>query len=452
MLKNVRSIYVACSGGPDSTALLHAFVSAKFPEKIRLGVIHFNHGLRGRAALADQNAVQKMAASLGLPFLAGRGDVKKLAKEKRYSIEEAAREARYGFFIEAAKGHKIDAIALGHTMDDHAETILMRLLSGTGLTGLAGSRAVFERNGIRFIRPLIEAERAGILGFLKKRKISFRLDRSNESERFLRNRIRLRLIPFLKKHYHPGISHVLARLPETFQADADFVDTEAARCYKRLSRSDKTGVSFPREKFEKLPPAIQFRLLKKAANACGTSEFAYAHWMEFRGLLGVRNRFEVFFPGNVVCRVSQTSIVIGRAIVKSVAKTSFFSKHLNAGETLQIPAAGTSISCTLLSRKPARIKKNREDYAVLDADKVAFPLVLRNRKPGDRFQPLGRSGPKKLKDFFIERKIPREIRSALPLVLSAGKIVWVSGVGISETVKVTSETRNCVKLVAEEII
>lgn len=447
MLKGTRTLYVACSGGPDSTALLYLFVLFRKSLNISLGIIHVNHGLRGKASDLDETKVQSLAKKLRLPFISGRVDVKGLARKKRYSIEEAAREARYGFFVKAAKPRKIDAIALGHTMDDQAETVLMRMLTGSGLTGLGGSRPVFERGDIRFIRPLIETSKDDVLRFLKERNIRFSIDETNRSDRFLRNRIRLKLMPYLETHFQPGTRRVLARLPEALRSDADFLESEANRQFFRLHKMRGGKIIFPRKPFQRLPEAMQFRLLRTAVQTLASIEFSQSHWLNFRELMANRKKFYVFFPGKVLCVTDANEMVLKKSGTRVLStKQTRYAYKLDLGRACAIPESGSSICCRELAGRPSRLKKEREDFAVLDRERIKFPLVVRNRRSGDLFQPLGQDRPMKLKNFLINRKIPKEKRGFLPLVLSGGKIVWIAGVAVSDSVKVTEGTRKFLRI------
>ncbi len=446
MLEGVRSVGVACSGGPDSTALFHLLHHHCSSKGIRLVILHVHHGLRGRSADRDESFVRNLAANRKLQFVSARVDVKREAKRARFSIEEAARELRYRFLIDSARRHRLDTIALGHTQDDHAETVLMRVLFGSGLQGLGGSRACFNREGIQFFRPLIEISKDEILQFLRERKFSFRVDQSNYSGRFVRNRIRSKLIPFLEQNFHPGIRKVLARLPETIWPDLDLIEGQAAASYKQLAVEKGRAISFPAVKFRKLKEAIQFRLLQRASKEFGPNEFMFDHWVSFREQFARKEAFQVSFPGGLLCLVSHGRISIQNEPAKKVRKGPGYSYRLRLGNQVHIPEFHVWIGARQLKSKPRIIQKKREDYAIADLGEVGFPLEIRSRRSGDLFQPLGQKVPSKLKDFFIHKKVPRERRDAWPLVFSGKELVWVSGLAVSENAKITDKTHRFVKL------
>lgn len=451
MLKNIRTLGVACSGGPDSTALLHVLVRFSGRHGIRLCVIHVHHGLRGRFSDLDETFCRNLAKSLKLPFVSGRIHVLREAKRRRLSLEEAARDLRYRFLIRTAKRRRLNAVALGHTQNDQAETVLMRIITGTGIQGLAGALPVFQREGIRFFRPLIELKKSEVLQFLRREKIRFRQDASNRSPKFLRNRIRHQLIPFLEKKFNPGIKKVLARIPDTVFADAQFLRQEAERRFRKLACVKGRSVLFPRPAFSKLPEAIQFRLIQlalKQVSRAGSApaEFFFEHWQHVYELLVSGKPFVTSLPSGIWCRSSHAEIMFGNRIRVEKKKPGFQNGRLRLGGSVRFRPSRILIHASRLTRKPAMLKKKREDFAVIDADKVRFPLEIRNRQPGDYFQPLGQPLSIKLKNFLINRKVPQGKRDRVPLALSDGKIIWVGGVAVADPVKITDQTRHFAKL------
>jgi len=448
MLKGARSICVACSGGPDSTALLYFLAANAKAMKVELSVAHVNHSLRRQESERDEKFVRKLADSLRIPFYSVKVNVRREAKSKRLSIEEAARNLRYAYLVKLAKEKKFDAVLLAHTMDDQAETVLMRILAGAGIQGLGGSRAVFFREKIKFIRPFLEIEKSHIFEFLKRRKIMFRRDKSNESTQFVRNRIRLELIPFLEKKFSPGIKKVLARLPAVLAADVDFLNSESEKYFKQFSKIRKDEILFSKSDFIKLPEAIQFRLLQLAVRHLGQFEFESKHWFSFREMLKEKSKFSASFPGNLTCLVSDNNISVRFLKPSTGNQENGFQYSLKLGQKIKIPESGIVIEAKKLAKRPKNLRKHREDFVIIDADCVHFPFQIRSRRPGDLFQPLGQSKPSKLKDFLIRRKIPQAKRDRLPLVFSGNSMNWIPGVSVSDLVKVTEGTRFFLKLSA----
>lgn len=259
MLNPGERVWVACSGGPDSVALFHLLREIAPHLGIRLGLLHFDHALR-KESRRDFQFVKALARRLHLPFFGARAEAK--AARKGLSPEENARALRYDFFEKAAKKSGVRKIALAHHRDDQAETILMRLIQGTGLRGLRGIRPVLQRKGTTFIRPLIQVSRSEIRRFLKKNSFTFREDSTNRSRRFLRNRIRWRLLPVLEREFNPRIREALCRLAETACAESKGLDDWIRQNWKKYLASRRNGtLQLERDRFLSLPPFLQFRLL-----------------------------------------------------------------------------------------------------------------------------------------------------------------------------------------------
>ena len=228
-------VIVGVSGGPDSMALLNALNALKHSFNIRLYVAHLNHGLRKTARL-DQKFVQRAAARLQLPFIARTVS---LRKHKKGSIEELAREIRRKFLIETAQKNKAHVIALGHTQDDLAETVLMRLLRGTGLLGMRAILPKREMQGLLFVRPLIDMRRKEIIYFLNKKKVAYRTDATNKQKIFFRNKIRLELLPYLEKRYNPNIREILAKFSQTASSDYEYLEQEGKKVFRSLNQGGR---------------------------------------------------------------------------------------------------------------------------------------------------------------------------------------------------------------------
>lgn len=261
MLVPGERILVACSGGRDSVALFTLFKALAPRLKIRLGLVHFDHALR-KNSTQDVQFVERLARKTKTPFYGGRRDLSKAVSEKGFSPEEAARNLRYDFFKKVSQKTGAFKIALGHHRDDQAETVLMRILQGTGLRGLQGIRPVVKIRGVTFIRPLIEISREEIQKFLRREKIPFREDGTNRSERFLRNRIRRRLLPWLEKEFNPKIRVSLCRLAETTTNELAGLDSWVKSHHQEFLRSRRNGkLTLARKSFLSLPTALQFRVL-----------------------------------------------------------------------------------------------------------------------------------------------------------------------------------------------
>lgn len=262
-----EKVFVACSGGPDSVALFFLVKKYSVPLKIKLGLIHFNHRLRGVNSDRDEAFVKKMALAEKVPLVCGRAS-EKFTPKKKLSLEEWARVQRYAFFQSAAGKFQFNKIATAHTMDDQAETVLMRLLQGTGPQGLSAIRAKMKMGKLEFIRPLLNFTKDEILQFLQRDKIRFRRDASNRSLRFLRNRIRLELLPYLQTRYNPKIRESLSRIPAILEESNQFLAGQQDQAWKHcFLKKSGSCIEWRRSAFLKLHPYLKFRVLERGLKA-----------------------------------------------------------------------------------------------------------------------------------------------------------------------------------------
>lgn len=446
MLKPCETVFLAVSGGGDSSVLLHLFLELAHSWKLKLAVLHVNHGLRGKESNSDERFVRALSKKHHLPCYVRRIRIKSLAKRQKKSIEEAARGARYEFFAQMVKAKKADKLVLAHTQDDQAETVLMRIITGTGLQGLQAIRPKRKFFTAELVRPLIEISRAEIRKFAQENKISYRNDESNQSLEMTRNRIRLKLIPFIEKSFNPQVKKALARLPHLLDVDLRYLDETADACYGRLARENRFQIVFSKRSFLELSPAIQYRFIQRAVRKLAGGETDYEHWNQFSGFLTEGRNFKFQFSKNILAQVSRNRL----ELIRSGPEPVSFSYRLGLDESLYVTEAGKTVTCESLPEPPKSFRKTDLTYEVVDRDLLRFPLVVRSRKPGDRFIPLGQEKSVKLKKFLINRHVPAEEKNRLPLVLSAGEIVWVGGLAVSEQFKVSEKTRRCVRLSIQE--
>ncbi|MBI3999178.1 MAG: tRNA lysidine(34) synthetase TilS [Candidatus Omnitrophica bacterium] len=443
MIEKGETVLVAVSGGQDSVTLLHLLVELKKTWKLKLTILHVNHRLRGKASDQDEAFVRKLAKQFKLPIYVTHAQVKEKSRDEKISLEEAAREVRYQFFekvLEIKRAHKI---AVAHTQDDQAETVLMRVITGTGLQGLQAIRPKRKLGGAYLVRPFIEIPRSEILKFAKINRIRFREDASNRSLQFLRNRIRLKLIPYIERLFNPQVKKALARLPHLLDVDLAFLDETSEIFYRRLAKQKNSDeILFPKQSFLRLKLSVQYRLINRALRALADAELDFDHWNVFLESLTSQSRFQLQMPKGLFVSATPNAI----RIKKSKKLPSSFSHSLSLGETLYIPETDVTLSCNLMEGKLRVVRKTDRSFDLFDASKLSFPLTIRNRKPGDRFQPLGQAKPLKLKRFLINKRIPAEKRDLLPLVLSGNVIAWVGGVAMADVFKVNSNTKQFVRI------
>lgn len=443
LLKPKDEVVVAVSGGPDSVALTRILVSLIKDYKIGLHLAHLNHLLRGEEAEADVVFVRSLAGQLGLELTVEEIDVARIAKKERLSIQQAAREVRYDFLKRTAEKRGANRIALGHHLDDQVETILMRLIRGSGPQGLRGIPPKREiAPDLILIRPLIEISPAEIKQYLEEEKLSYRLDSSNLKRDYLRNKIRLDLLPGLLE-LNPDFKHTLLRISSLWERDNDYLEEVAEKQLNKVILEGKEGESrLDLIRFNSLPAAIRSRIIRRILTETrGTkSSFSFQHVEDLLHLAEfgpAQGRLDL--PGVVVKR-EYNVLKLGRRREKRRRQENFFEYSFLPGEKVELSEIGKVVETKILDDFPAKISKDRSKV-YLDLEQIRPPLMVRTRCPGDRFSPLGMKGTKKIKDLFIDLKIRQEERDQTPILLDRKGIIWVAPYQISDRVKVTAKTK-----------
>ncbi|MDO8616547.1 MAG: tRNA lysidine(34) synthetase TilS [Dehalococcoidia bacterium] len=440
-------VLAAVSGGPDSTALLVLLARLRPELGLDITVAHFNHMLREREdAAGDAAFVRDMAISLGLPFVAGADDVPARARRARRSVEDAARRARYAFLAREAKRAGAAAVALGHTRDDQAETVLLHLLRGSGLDGLVAMRSrsgwPFAR-GPAVARPLLQVSRRETERYCRDRGLTPRDDPTNELLIATRNRVRHELLPVLRS-FNPRIEEALARLAEAAARDVDFLEAEAGELWLRLAGLERARVSFDRDALAAAQPALLARLLRRAfARVAGSAADLEAVHIEALLASLAKRRDRVSLPRGV-------SAVVGAGRLTFLRGTS--QRRPGIAETLLtapgITRAGAWSIRAEAGPAPANPVRAAALEAVLDAERIAGRLTVRSRRPGDRLRPLGLGGEKKVQDILVDAKVPAEERDGVPIVSDEAGIVWVVGHCIAGRVGLGPGSRRALRLEA----
>ncbi|HEX7365101.1 MAG TPA: tRNA lysidine(34) synthetase TilS [Dehalococcoidia bacterium] len=447
-------LVVGVSGGADSVCLLHILARCREDLGVDLHVAHLNHMLRGTESDNDAAHVSGLAQKLGLPATIESRDVAAYQTSHNCSLEEAAREVRYRFLAEVADKTGAVAVAVGHTSDDHVETILLHWLRGTGIAGLRGLRPRsalnFAENGERIdvIRPLMETRRQETIHYCRRHRLSPRKDSSNESLSFLRNRIRLELLPVLRS-YNPGIDKVLLRLAEIAVDDVSFIEEQAYLLWPGLAQQEGDAVYLEVNKILPLPPALQRQVFKMAVSQLrGDLKDVEADHIEAMMELLKKPAGKKFILTDGLTLTTE----YGRLVVTATGTSTCPLPELSDSIALNIPGetkiAGWRVTGEVLSDSSGG---DNGIIASFDLDKAGRKLEVRRRKPGDRFQPLGMRQIKKLQDFMVDAKIPRDWRDRVPLVSSGKQILWVVGYRIDDRVKVTDKTKQILRLRFERL-
>ncbi|MDH4164197.1 MAG: tRNA lysidine(34) synthetase TilS [Nitrospirota bacterium] len=432
-------VVVAVSGGPDSVCLLSVLRELSRELDLTLQVAHVDHMFRGKESADDARFVADLANKLGLPSSIGQFDVPRYCRERGCSSQEGARKVRYGFLQQVAHDTGASRIATGHTADDQAETLLMRLIRGAGVAGLSGIPPVRDN----VVRPLIEITRTQVLDYLRQQDLAYRVDPSNDQPVYTRNRIRLEVLPVLKR-LNPRIVETLA-LEAALLRDEDEAVEEHLRAIAEhaVARNDDV-LALKREAFESLPAAFRRRLFRIVVNmteadasslSLGQVDDALAF------LMTARTGRSLHLPrGLTVTREYD------RFVFSTHQDPAAFAHDLPVPGTLRAPEIGREISTeVVLPGDPGPERSNYRWQASFDYDKIRPFLTIRSRRPGDWFRPAGMAGKsKKLQDFFVDEKVPLRKRGSIPLLCSGEDILWVVGLRTDERFLPGPETKKIV--------
>jgi tRNA(Ile)-lysidine synthase len=404
--------------------------------RLRLSVAHFNHKLR-RSAKDDELFSVRLAREHGLSVYLGREDIRAYAARRSLNLEEAARERRYLFLKKTAARIGADRIATGHTVTDQAETVLMRLLRGCGIRGLGGISPEVDR---LIIRPLIEIERQELEAYLRAQDIPWREDESNRDRRFLRNKVRLDLIPYLREGFDPRIIRHLGRLADICREEDEYLSRSFRRKLAAGLPSEHEGLSLDAGELAGLPVALARRRVRELLRRL-RGNLRRISFGDVEAVRGLAEEKEVHLPGGLVLRRQHGRIL---AAEKKPQRTALQYEHVwDGGGNLAIRETGLRFSAAKLPKRDLRrISYDNDRRAYFDAAKLEFPLVVRSRKDGDRYRPLGAPGRQKLKEVMRAKGIPAAERDRHPVFLSGGKITWVLGLPVAEEFKITPATKS----------
>lgn len=454
LLKPDDQVVVAVSGGADSMALLHLLVCLNRHEgwTLRLHVAHLNHQLRGEAAEQDAAFVQAVSDDLGLPCTMDARDVAQAARERSIGVEEVGREERYAFLERVCLQTGARIVATGHHADDNAETILQRILRGTGLRGLSGiprTRVVSPLSDVTIIRPLLRHRRSELRDFLLDQGISFREDYSNAQNEPTRNRLRNELIPQLEEAFNPQVREALLRLGEQALWLEEYLRDTVQRTFETLviSHTDQVlilnaGVMAKKNRL------VQTELIRMAYRAFGLGEqnLSFTHLVAAMELVDdPTSGKQVQLPGGMTVEKRYHQLIF--ALPSEEARETVAAEiAVNVPGKTVLPMRRMELECTIQEVSPKEIPELRraarwlEEYVDLEA--VHLPLSLRGRKAGDRFVPLGAPGSKKVSEFLIDAKVEPEVRRQVSLLCDRLGPIWLVGYRIDDRVKMTALTKH----------
>lgn len=424
--------------------LLNAF---REPFDLDLIVAHVNHGLRPDESDKEAELVRRESERLGLPFESGHFDVKTFRTARGLSPQDAARRVRFYFFNGLLRKHGAQKIALGQNADDQVETILLRLMRGAGLKGLKGMLPLREG---RVIRPLLDVWREEIDRFALEHAVPYLVDSSNLKKDYLRNRIRLNLIPLIEREYQPKFKGVILKASTIFREEDDYLDRGAEDACQKIIHDEKGTLFFSYSEFQALHKAVRRRVVQKLMKRVIHEEMSAeeGEWTGndpiYQNLTHPAASFHLALPFDLFLEKRYDQVLLGKG--KRTPVPPFEAVLAVPGDTY-IQEIGKKVVTEEIDRSDMMgLFETSRDLALLDGQCLQFPLKVRNFRPGDRFQPLGVPGTQKLKEFFIDHKIPRFERPTIPLLIAGENIAWVVGYRIDERFKVTEETRRILKV------
>ncbi|WP_163195367.1 tRNA lysidine(34) synthetase TilS [Clostridium thermarum] len=452
MLNKGDRVIVALSGGPDSVCLMHMLNEVKEIYDIEIYGAHVNHCLRGEEADEDEAYAERFCRSLGVEFYSKKVDINEMVKRLNLSSETAGREARYSFFNELKERLGANKIALAHNLNDQAETVLMRIMRGAGIEGLQGIKPV--RDGI-FIRPILVLKREEIESYCAFNQLNPRTDKTNFENIYNRNKVRLELIPYIEKNFNKDILNTLNRLANIVSKDNEYIDEAAGKKYKTYCSFENNTVTLNKRLAEE-HEAIISRVIRKALYEINGSlvNIEMIHIGDIIDLFTIGTGKKVALPSGVqaenvygdirIYKVNETvqdktfdgSIVL--LAKNDISREILFSRYI---EEMDITVG------IRLVKKHEIIKFAEDPYKkYFDYDKIINSISIRYRRQGDRFSPYGMKGSKKIKDLFMDLKIPKDERDNIPLLCFDEEIVWVVGYNVSNNYIVTKNTKNILEI------
>ncbi len=445
-------VLVAVSGGPDSVALLHWLYTHRETLQIKLACAHFNHGFRDLESDEDEAFVAALCRRWEIPYYQQKVNLKQAVEAGGINLQMISREYRYRFLVEKAEQIDAGRIALAHHSDDQVETILMRLLRGTGTSGLIGMP--YQRSlstNVIGIRPFLDLTKEQILTYLKLHNLPSRIDSSNLKTDYTRNRIRLELLPELQL-YNSNFSSSILSLARMLEEDEDELLRQAQEQFIRITdvskRTDEDEIKLSLSAFHSIPHSLQRRVIKLICNYLSNNEeeVPFLHIEALRNLFQQDEPRQWDLPWSLRVYVRYGEALFKRQLLESISDP--FHCLFTAPATILIPQAKGRLTCSITTTIE---EQESETIVYFDYDRVSQQLLLRTRKKGDRIWIRGLGGHKKVKDIFIDNKIPREDRDTIPLLFAGEELLWIVGVRKSSYGEYDRETKRYLRFSFENL-
>ena len=414
LIKSGDRILVALSGGPDSVCLLYILIKLREILGIEIGAAHLNHMLRGEDALGDEEYVNKLCKDLNIPCYIKQVDINKYARENKLSSEMAGRSVRYDFFDEIISKYGFNKIATAHNANDQAETILFRLMRGTGLEGLGGIKVSRDN---KIIRPILCLSRNEVEDYIEKEGLNPRIDKTNFEKVYNRNKIRLDILPYIKKHFNADIVQTLNRMSTLLQKDNDYLERSAYKYYKKNCLKSKEHFILKKELFNE-EEAITSRVIRNALTEYSKSnyDFEMKHISEIIHLARKNSGKKIDLPNKIYAENIYGDIYIKKRIKKQkIDNKNEIVINKNDINGKKVEFHNYKLEFSIIDNNNLIYKKNSLKK-FFNFDLIENFIVIRKRKDGDKMIPLGMKGTKKIKDIFIDDKVTKEQRYSIPII------------------------------------
>ena len=442
LIEKGDKIVLGLSGGPDSVCLLHILNRLREVLDIEVYAAHLNHQIRGLEAQQDALYVSQLCESLGVTFFVKSINVPQYCKDNKLSLEEGARKLRYEMFFEIKESLNANKIAIAHNMNDQAETVLMRMMRGTGLQGLKGIDYI--RDGV-IIRPILDIERSEIEAYCEEHKLNPRIDSTNLESIYTRNKIRLELIPYMKENFNSNVTESIVRMSNSLKCDNEFIEEEALKQFRNISCINEGNLEIKIEKFKNLHKSLKSRIIRHGIkNVLGDTNFIdQKHIEEVIDLEG-ENKIDkrIVLPrGLFVYRQKGKLLFTTKEIVYEEIE---FSHKVPKNGIVKIDEANLIIETEVMPINKYKALKRDKSSKWFDCNKIKGGIIVRSRKSGDKIKLS--MGSKKLKQLFIDLKIPKEERCKVPILHDDNGILCVGNFRDSEQYKVDETTKEVLKI------
>jgi tRNA(Ile)-lysidine synthase len=439
MLTPCDLVVVAVSGGADSVALVLCLHHLALELQLSLAIAHLNHRIRGDEGDTDQDFVREISSTLGLPFITETIEIKQEADRTKENLEQLARQTRYGFLHRAAAGLNAQKIAVGHTLNDQAETALFRFLRGSGIQGLSAIHPVV---GGAVIRPLLECTRTEIIDYLKQQGASYREDSTNQDLSYTRNRIRQELIPCLEQVYNPRVIQTLGHTANLAREIWSYIESEALSAFESIHQKTDNGVSLRIGAIATFHPALQKQVLRCALKS-GLGSLHGIASPHIDSLLSLcrnaQSGSQIQLPNKSLAIRQYDRILITKGPLPSIPR---FCYSLEVPGQCFVPEIGVVFSAELC-KMPSKRLKNKSTLAFLEPATLPQILTIRSKEPGDCY---GGPGHRKVKKMLIDQKIPLAQRPFLPMVLAGSHVIWIPGFRPARAYETKPGSKTCIAL------